>query len=171
MSTARHPLPDELELYVLGALDGETALRLERHVHRCPPCAAALAEEARLEETLRALVPAARARAQVVRLPAPPTPAPRPRAGLSGTMAAAAAVVLAVWGLEGGRGPSGGRSLGVAAASVASDGSGLACELEGEAPQSRWPAVMASMLPAAPPEENVCRAPVGGSCAVQSRTP
>jgi anti-sigma factor RsiW len=168
MSVARHPLPDELELYVLGALDGERAARLERHVGRCGPCAAALAEEARLENTLRALVPAAgRAPAKVVRLPAPASlPAPRPRASLSGPLAAAAAIVLAVWGLEGGRGASTGRG-GIAAASVGE--ATLVCEAEAEAPLCPWPGALASVAPVVS-TENICREPMG-SCAVQSRMP
>jgi hypothetical protein len=210
MNAARHPLPDELELYVLGALDGDTAARLERHVHHCGPCAAALTEEARLETTLRALVPAVgRTPAKVVRLPAPaaaaravqsgpvgvsvgvavgdpqgarsrksptPTPmltgrtgpsvtAPRPRASLSGPLAAAAAIVLAVWGLEGGRGAPAGRA-GVAAASMGD--APLVCEAEDEAPLCPWPGALASVAPVG---DNIYRAPVGGSCAIQSRMP
>ena len=170
---ARHPLPDELELYVLGALDGETTLRLERHVRRCSPCAAALAEEARLETTLRALVPAVRqAPAKVVRLPRP-APPPRPRAGLSGALGAAAAILVAVWGLGGERGGTpGSRALGVAVAGPG-DGPVLVCELEGEAPLCPWPAVLASMPPVAAFDDdgggNICRVPAGASCAVQSR--
>src|SRR5205814_2945588 len=111
MSAARHPFPAELELYVLGALDGALALRLERHVRRCPPCAAALAEEARLENTLRALIPAVgQPPAKIVPLRVPvAAPAPRPRAGLSGPLAAAAAILMAVWGLGSGRGGPTGR--------------------------------------------------------------
>ena len=48
MST-EHATSAELELYVLGALAGEQADRVEAHCVRCAACAAALAGEARLE--------------------------------------------------------------------------------------------------------------------------
>jgi hypothetical protein len=48
MST-EHATSAELELYVLGALAGEQAERVEAHCVRCAACAAALAGEARLE--------------------------------------------------------------------------------------------------------------------------
>ena len=44
-----HATSAELELYVLGALAGEQAERVEAHCVRCAACAAALAGEARLE--------------------------------------------------------------------------------------------------------------------------
>jgi hypothetical protein len=66
-----------------------------------------------------------------------------------------------VWGLAGGRGGS--RPGGMAEAAEAP-----ICEAEREAPLCPWPAVMASLVP---PSENVCRAPEGDSCAVQSRLP
>jgi len=161
----RHPIADELELYVLGALEGDVAARLERHVRRCPPCAVALAEEARLETTLRALVAARRAPAKVVPLPVPAAPE-RSRPGLSGTLAAAAAILLSVWGL----GSAHRVSTGGPAAVVA--GEGPVCELEGEVPLCPWPAAMASMaVPATPVEggTDICRAPA--SCPLQSRLP
>jgi anti-sigma factor RsiW len=171
VTAARHPRPDELELYVLGALDRETALRLERHVRRCSPCAAALAEEARVETTLRELVPAVgQAPAKVVRLPRP-APPPRPRAGFSGALGAAAAILVAVWGLGGERGGAPGtRALGAAVAGP-NEGPALVCELEREAPLCPWPAALASMPALAAAEEgtNICRAPA--SCPIQSRGP
>jgi hypothetical protein len=48
MST-EHATSAELELYVLGALAGKQAERVEAHCVRCDACAAALAGEARLE--------------------------------------------------------------------------------------------------------------------------
>jgi hypothetical protein len=48
MST-EHATSAELELYVLGALAGAQAERVEAHCARCASCAAALAGEARLE--------------------------------------------------------------------------------------------------------------------------
>jgi hypothetical protein len=48
MST-QHATSAELELYVLGALDGAHAERVEAHCAACDRCAAALAAEARLE--------------------------------------------------------------------------------------------------------------------------
>jgi hypothetical protein len=47
-----HPSQDDLALYVMGALDGEPAARLEAHVPTCAACASALAREARLEVAL-----------------------------------------------------------------------------------------------------------------------
>jgi hypothetical protein len=44
-----HATSAELELYVLGALAGAQAERVEDHCARCAACAAALAGEARLE--------------------------------------------------------------------------------------------------------------------------
>jgi hypothetical protein len=44
-----HATSAELELYVLGALAGGQAERVEAHCARCAACAAALAGEARLE--------------------------------------------------------------------------------------------------------------------------
>jgi hypothetical protein len=44
-----HATSAELELYVLGALAGEQAERVEAHCVQCAACAAALAGEARLE--------------------------------------------------------------------------------------------------------------------------
>lgn len=162
MSAARHPLSEELELYVLGALDAQSAARLERHVRRCSPCAAALAEEARLETTLRALVPAVRrAPARVVPLPVPPPPARRQRTGWSGALVAAAAGLLCVWGF----GTQHRVSTGETAVVV---GEGLVCEAEG--PVCPWPSVMASMAPSTPVEgADICRMPA--SCPIQSRMP
>jgi hypothetical protein len=54
-----HASARQLELYVLGALEPEATDRLEHHVRICPPCAAALAEEARFEVDLQDLLPRA----------------------------------------------------------------------------------------------------------------
>jgi len=141
-----HARPEELELYVLGALEREAVSRLEGHVRGCSSCALALAGEARAEVTLRELVPAVRrAPAKVVRLPdRRPAAAPRRSGGWSGVMAAAAAIVV-VWAMGSPR-STGGRSA-TAEAAV------LVCEASAEEPLCPWPA-LASF---ADPADNVCR--------------
>jgi len=47
--TGSHPTPTELEHYVMGALGVDHCERLEAHCGECDGCAAALAQEARLE--------------------------------------------------------------------------------------------------------------------------
>lgn len=139
---------DELEQYVLGALEAEAIRRVEWHARGCSSCAEALAEEARLETALRELVPAVRrAPAKVVRLPDRPVAKPRRSDGTPGALAAAAAILLAVWGLGAPRLPSGGGGTAVAEAAV------LVCEAE--EPLCRWPA-MATV----DPTEAVCREPL-----------
>jgi len=151
-----HARREELELYVLGALEPPALVRLEGHVRRCAACAGALAEEARLETTLRALVPAARrAPAKVVRLPE--RPAARRAGGWSGALAAAAALVV-VWGMGAPRlvPSSGGATVAEAA--------GLVCEASAEEPLCRWPLVRAPVEP-----DNACRAPLTCPVVLQSR--
>jgi hypothetical protein len=52
-----HLGPELIERFVLGMLDGPGEARLSAHVRCCPPCAAALAAEARRELALQAIVP------------------------------------------------------------------------------------------------------------------
>jgi hypothetical protein len=52
-----HPPPQDFALYVMAALESQDSQRLEDHVRMCPPCAAVLAEEARLETKLQELLP------------------------------------------------------------------------------------------------------------------
>jgi anti-sigma factor RsiW len=143
-----HARPEELELYVLGALERDACARLEGHLRGCSPCSAALAAEARIEETLRDLVPTVRrAPAKIVRLPdRRPAPGPAKTAGGWSGMMAAAAIVVAVWGLSGSRMPAGGGRSAVAEAGV------MVCEAAAEEPLCAWPA--ASF---ANPADNVCR--------------
>ncbi|HEY1697361.1 MAG TPA: hypothetical protein VGG39_34605 [Polyangiaceae bacterium] len=47
--SVRHATARELELYVLGALEGPGAQAVEEHCAACEACSAALAGEARLE--------------------------------------------------------------------------------------------------------------------------
>jgi anti-sigma factor RsiW len=153
--TAFHLQGDELELYVLGALDGEAVRRVEWHVRGCSPCAEALAEEARAETTLRRLVPAVHVPAKVVSLPERAAQSRR-STSTPGALAAAAAILVAVWGLGAPRMPSGGGRSAVAEAAV------LVCEASAEEPLCRWP--VASLEAA----DNVCREPL--ACPVlQSR--
>jgi predicted anti-sigma-YlaC factor YlaD len=49
----RHLTRDEVEQYLLGALDPEVSARLEAHTLVCEPCAGLLQQEALLEEQLR----------------------------------------------------------------------------------------------------------------------
>jgi hypothetical protein len=57
---SRNHLPrQDLSLYVIGALEPAETARLEAHVAACPSCAAALADEARLEMKLQAVMPEA----------------------------------------------------------------------------------------------------------------
>jgi anti-sigma-K factor RskA len=62
--TEPHANPEDLDLYALGALDGEEKQTLEAHVHACPYCQQQLA--------------AARQRTALMGLAAPPA-APRPQ--------------------------------------------------------------------------------------------
>lgn len=106
---AQHAGREEIELYVLDVLDAAPRAELEAHVRGCRVCAAALAEEARLEETLRAALPLVRRPpARVVALPrrGAPASAPRRRAPAL-AFAAAAALVLSV-GLRGRHSPPAG---------------------------------------------------------------
>jgi ferric-dicitrate binding protein FerR (iron transport regulator) len=83
-----HATREELELYVLGAVDGGRAEALEAHCAACDACAAALAREAQLEIAFE----------QVARVAARPAVLARPlRAaayGAAGVVAMAAAAVL-----------------------------------------------------------------------------
>jgi hypothetical protein len=101
LSMHSHPARAELELYVLGALDAGPAARIERHVRSCAPCASDLAEEARVENTLRALVPRVRAPARAATVVALPLPPAARRTSWSSALAAMAAVVMGVWALGG----------------------------------------------------------------------
>jgi anti-sigma factor RsiW len=154
-----HARAEELELYVLGALEAQESARLEGHVRSCHPCAAALAAEARVETALRELVPSVRrAPAKIVRLP-DRRPVARRSGGWSGLMAAAAAIAV-IWGMGTVRvGSKGGGRAGLA------EGAPLVCEATPEEPLCRWP--LASF---ADPTDAVCRAPA--ACPVlQSRMP
>lgn len=86
-----HPTPEQLEQYVLGALDGAGGLELEAHLGACPACTAALAREARLELGL----------AEAARLPTPLLARRRRWVGVaaagSGLAAAAAAALVLGW--------------------------------------------------------------------------
>jgi hypothetical protein len=65
-----HPLPSELEQYVLGALVGQEAEHLEAHVMGCSACAEELAREALIEVKLKEAVKRLGSRpARVQRLP------------------------------------------------------------------------------------------------------
>ena len=149
-----HARPEELELYVMGALEGPASARLEGHVRACAACAGALAAEARAEEALRELVPATRrAPAKIVRLPER-RPAAR-SSGWSGVLAAAAALAV-MWGMGAPR-RSGGGGPAIA------EGAALVCEVSTEELLCRGPA--RASLEAA---DNVCREPL--ACPVlQSR--
>ena len=58
---ARHVTQQELQRYVLDALEPHEAEALEVHVASCPRCAAALQTEARVEVALQEVLPQARA--------------------------------------------------------------------------------------------------------------
>ncbi len=85
MST-QHATSAELELYVLGALDGERAQRVEVHCSACDACAAALAGEARLETAFEKVA--------VRSVQTVPRPARAAAYGAAGLLAMAAAVGL-----------------------------------------------------------------------------
>ncbi len=57
MTASVHPGVDQLEAYVLDALDAIPARALEQHVRVCDRCAEALAAQARREVALGELVP------------------------------------------------------------------------------------------------------------------
>ena len=88
-----HPSLGDLEHYVIGALEVDAALVLENHVASCAMCAAALAQEARLEVALH----------QIARAPTPLHAAARrsrTTLAVAGAMAvlACAAALLVVLG-------------------------------------------------------------------------
>jgi anti-sigma factor RsiW len=183
-SPSLHPPQGELELYVMGALEAGPAGRIERHVRACQACAAALAEEARIETTLRAIVPRVQAEVEppsnLVRLPTPSAPsAPATRASRSSALAAAAALLLGVWGLSADRLDHAGERTLVpdSAMAVASgregEGAALVCLADGSDALCRVPLAVATMAPASLdlPTDAVCRAPAGGVCSIQSRMP
>jgi anti-sigma factor RsiW len=85
MST-QHATSAELELYVLGALEGERAERVERHCAACDACAAALAGEAQLETAFE--------RVAVRSVQTAARPARAAAYGAAGLLAMAAAVGL-----------------------------------------------------------------------------
>lgn len=58
---ARHVTQEELQRYVLDALEPHEAEEVEAHVASCPRCAAALKTEARVEVALQEVLPQARA--------------------------------------------------------------------------------------------------------------
>lgn len=58
---ARHVTQEELQRYVLDAVDPHEAEAVEEHVASCPRCAAALQTEARVEVALQEVLPQARA--------------------------------------------------------------------------------------------------------------
>lgn len=58
---ARHVTQEELQRYVLDALEPHEAEAVEAHVTSCPRCAAALQAEARVEVALQDVLPQARA--------------------------------------------------------------------------------------------------------------
>lgn len=58
---ARHVTQEELQRYVLDALEPHEADAVEAHVASCPRCAAALQTEARIEVALQDVLPQARA--------------------------------------------------------------------------------------------------------------
>ena len=104
---ARHVTQEELERYVVDALEPVEAAALEAHVAACPRCAGALAAEARIEVALHEVLPRAReieavapAPSRAVRSPGLRLPRPAPWV----LMAAAAALVL-VCLPHAGRGP------------------------------------------------------------------
>ncbi|MFO0577328.1 MAG: zf-HC2 domain-containing protein [Polyangia bacterium] len=102
---ARHVTQEELERYVVDALEPVEAAALEAHVAACPRCAGALAAEARLEVALHEVLPPARAIEAVAPAPSRAVRAgglPRPAPWV--LMAAAAALVL-VCLPHAGRGP------------------------------------------------------------------
>ena len=99
MST-EHATSAELELYVLGALSGGQAERVEAHCVHCAACAAALAGEARLETAFEQ-VAARSARTSAAR-------ATRAAAyGAAGLLAMAAAVALWIGHTPGSAGEGG----------------------------------------------------------------
>jgi hypothetical protein len=78
-----HPPQEDFALYVMGALEPKESERLEGHVRQCARCADLLAEEARLEMKLQALVPriderSARGLRQSGCAPLPSLPGPVP---------------------------------------------------------------------------------------------
>ena len=170
-----HPHPDrgQLELYVLGALDGEGNRRLERHVRICDSCACRLREEARLENTLRAAVgedapggEVERPLAKIVRLPArrPAAPIRRHPGARSRVFAAAAALLIGAWGLGNGRlVATGPRRAATQVAALVGDGV-LVCELGRDD-------LLCPMPLSASTDGPICRAPAMGACPNQSRMP
>jgi hypothetical protein len=90
--SARHCTAAELELYVIGALDGAAAERVESHAAECESCAAALAGEAELEIAFEQVAKqASRPMAAIVRVLRPLRAAAY---GAAGLVAVAAAVML-----------------------------------------------------------------------------
>jgi ferric-dicitrate binding protein FerR (iron transport regulator) len=84
----RHATREELELYVLGAIEGGPAEAVEAHCACCPRCAEALAREAQLEmafEQVARQTPRSTRRARPLRAAA---------YGAAGVVAMAAAAVL-----------------------------------------------------------------------------
>jgi hypothetical protein len=82
-----HATQAELELYVVGALEGPAAEALEAHCASCPACAGGLAREARLEIAFEQVARRA-ARAPSRR------PARAAAYGAAGVLAMAAAAML-----------------------------------------------------------------------------
>jgi hypothetical protein len=101
MST-EHATSAELELYVLGALTGVRAERVEAHCVRCAECAAALAGEARLETAFEQVATRS-ARASTARA----TRAAAYGAAAAGLLAMAAAVAVWVGRMPGATGEGG----------------------------------------------------------------
>jgi hypothetical protein len=90
--SARHCTAAELEMYVMGALGGAAAERLESHVAECETCAAALTGEAQLEIAFEQVAKqASRPLTSLVRMLRPLRAAAY---GAAGLVAMAAAVIL-----------------------------------------------------------------------------
>ena len=112
--TGRHATAQELELYVLGALDAGRLEDVEAHCASCDACAAALAGEAKLELAFEQVQRRA-SRVRVIR------PLRTAAYGAFGLVAMAAAVLL--W-------------VGHGAAMTASPGAGEGTAAVGHAPLS-----------------------------------
>jgi len=104
--------PDDLDLYVMGALPDERCTVIEAHVSQCAECAARLAAEARLELQLHEVAAAASAATATTNAPAPspatiasaprrserPVTRRRRRVAAWSALAAVAAALLAIGG-------------------------------------------------------------------------
>ncbi len=108
MSTPLHPTSDQIDRYIIDALEPSVREQLESHAASCLACADALGKAAAVEVKLAELWPQVRRPlAEVVPLRLPVAPRPQqPRAGRAsfGGFAAAAVALLVGWSALSGRG-------------------------------------------------------------------